>query len=193
MYKFYLRTSWLYLLLFAFSASSALAASPAPLVRLETSLGDMVIELNMEKAPKTCTNFLQYVRDGAYNGTIFHRVIDGFMIQGGGFDTSMKQRAARPPIVNEADNGLKNSLYTVAMARTGDPHSATSQFFINVSDNAFLDHSGKTAKGWGYCVFGKVIQGMEVVDKIKATPTRTKGIHENVPSIPVVIYKAAVL
>ena len=191
--KFYLRLLCLHLLLFVFSGSAALAATSAPLVRLETSLGEVVIELNVEKAPKTCANFLQYVRDGAYNGTIFHRVIDGFMIQGGGFDADMKQHATRPPIVNEADNGLKNNLYTVAMARTNDPHSATNQFFINASDNAFLDHSGKTAKGWGYCDFGKVVKGMEVVDKIRATPTRTKGMHENVPSIPVVIYKAAVL
>jgi peptidyl-prolyl cis-trans isomerase B (cyclophilin B) len=174
-------------------APPALRAAEPALVKLETNLGDMVIELDEARAPATCANFLQYVREGAYDGTVFHRVINKFMIQGGGFDRNMQQQPSRAPIANEADNGLKNEIYAVAMARTNAPHSATNQFLINVQDNPFLDHRDKTAQGWGYCVFGKVVQGMEVVDKIKAVPTRTRGLHENVPHIPVIISKASVL
>ena len=168
------------------------AAEPAR-VKLETSMGDIVIELNEAKAPVTCANFLRYVREGAYDDTIFHRVINSFMIQGGGFDRNMQQKPSREPIANEADNGLKNETYTVAMARTNEPHSASNQFFINVKNNDFLDFRAKTPQGWGYCVFGKVVQGMDVVDKIKTVPTRTRGFHENVPNIPVIITKASVL
>ncbi|MCL1915491.1 MAG: peptidylprolyl isomerase [Desulfovibrionaceae bacterium] len=170
-----------------------LMAAGATLVKLETNMGDIIIELNEEKAPGTCANFLQYAREGAYDGTIFHRVINDFMIQGGGFDWNMQEKPSRKSIANEADNGLKNEIYTVAMARTNDPHSATSQFFINVKDNTFLNHRSKTVQGWGYCVFGKVVQGMDVVDKIKAVPTVTRRPHENVPSLPVTINKATVL
>lgn len=163
------------------------------MVKLTTSKGEIVIELDKEKAPITTANFLDYVKAGHYDGTIFHRVINGFMIQGGGMDKSLKEKATKAPITNEADNGLKNKTYTLAMARTSDPHSATSQFFINVADNAFLDHTAKDARGWGYAVFGKVVKGQEVVDAIKAVPTMTKGFHENVPVVPVVIEKAEVV
>ncbi|MFV0347937.1 MAG: peptidylprolyl isomerase [Halodesulfovibrio sp.] len=163
------------------------------MIKLETSMGDIVLELDAEKAPKTAANFVQYVEDGFYDGTIFHRVIDGFMVQGGGFDASMVQKPTRDEIENEADNGLKNLKYTIAMARTMAPHSASSQFFINVNDNHFLNHSGKTMQGWGYCVFGKVVEGTEVVDKIKGVATGTYGFHENVPTEPVTIIKATVV
>jgi len=173
------------------------AATPAersrPMVKLETSLGDITLELYPDKAPKTVANFLQYVKDGFYHGTIFHRVINGFMIQGGGFDAAMNQKPTREPIVNEADNGLTNDAYTIAMARTPDPDSATSQFFINLADNRALDHTSKTPMGWGYAVFGKVAQGREVVDKIKAVATTTKGMYQNVPVEPVTITKATVV
>jgi peptidyl-prolyl cis-trans isomerase B (cyclophilin B) len=162
-------------------------------VKLETSLGDIVLELDEAKAPKTTANFLQYVREGHYDGLIFHRVIDGFMIQGGGLTANMQERKTRAPIPNEANNGLKNRAYTIAMARTNDPHSATSQFFINVKDNAFLDYKAPTPQGWGYAVFGKVVKGTEVVDRIRAVPTTTKGFFENVPVTPVVIRKATLL
>jgi peptidyl-prolyl cis-trans isomerase B (cyclophilin B) len=138
-------------------------------------------------------NFLKYVNDGFYNGTIFHRVINGFMIQGGGFEANMSQKATREPIKNEADNGLTNDNYTIAMARTMDPNSATAQFFINVADNRPLNHTGKTPQGWGYAVFGKVVKGQDVVDKIKAVPTTTKGMYQNVPVTPVTITKATVV
>ncbi|WP_205245101.1 peptidylprolyl isomerase [Desulfovibrio psychrotolerans] len=163
------------------------------MIQLETTMGTMVLELDAEKAPKTVANFVQYVREGHYDNTIFHRVIDGFMIQGGGFDAQMVQKPTREEIENEADNGLKNDRYTIAMARTAAPHSASSQFFINVNDNHFLNHTGKTMQGWGYAVFGKVVQGTEVVDKIKAVATGSYGFHENVPAEPVAILKASVV
>jgi len=163
------------------------------LVKLQTNLGDIVVELDEAKAPSTSANFLQYVKDGFYEGTIFHRVINGFMIQGGGMDEKMEPKNTRPPVQNEADNGLSNDEYTVAMARTSDPHSATAQFFINTADNHFLNHKSKSAQGWGYAVFGRVIRGQEVVDKIKTVPTGTAGPYSDVPRTPVVIEKAVVL
>ena len=163
------------------------------MVRLETSMGDIVLELDAEKAPKTVENFLQYVNAGHYDGTIFHRVIDGFMIQGGGMTEGMKEKETQAPVENEADNGLKNDTYTVAMARTMDPHSATAQFFINVKKNDFLNHTAKTPQGWGYAVFGKVVKGQGVVNKIKGVATGRKGMHDNVPTEPVTIVKAEVV
>jgi peptidyl-prolyl cis-trans isomerase B (cyclophilin B) len=160
------------------------------MIKLETSKGDILIELENEKAPVTVENFLSYVRSGHYDGTIFHRVIDGFMIQGGGFDHEMKQKDTREPIKNEADNGLKNEKYTLAMARTMDPHSATAQFFINVSDNSFLNHTAPNPRGWGYAVFGKVVEGQDVVDEIRKVKTGSHGPHQDVPVEPVVIKKA---
>jgi peptidyl-prolyl cis-trans isomerase A (cyclophilin A) len=160
-------------------------------VRLDTSLGDIVIELDAAKAPKSVANFLEYVKTGHYNGTIFHRVIPNFMIQGGGFDADMNQKPTRAPIPLESKNGLTNVRGSVAMARTSVPDSATAQFFINLKDNAFLD-SANTADGTGYAVFGKVVSGMEVVDKIWAVPTGSKGPHQNVPVTPVIIRKASV-
>jgi cyclophilin family peptidyl-prolyl cis-trans isomerase len=168
-------------------------AAANPRVLLETSKGNILIELNAEKAPKTVKNFLDYVGSGHYAGTIFHRVIPGFMIQGGGFTADMGEKDSRPPIQNEADNGLQNQRGTLAMARTPDPHSASDQFFINVANNGFLNHRGKTAEGWGYAVFGKVVEGMDVVDAIVKVPTTTKGPHQNVPVEPVVIRKASVV
>ena len=165
-----------------------LAANAAPQVSLKTSMGEIVLELDQEKAPKTVENFLQYVKSGQYKGTIFHRVIDGFMIQGGGFDKNMVQKSVRNPIRNEAQNGLKNMQYSIAMARTGDPHSATAQFFINVNDNSALDYPG--SDGFGYTVFGKVIKGMDVVDKIKSVPVADAGPFQNVPVKPVLIEAA---
>jgi len=173
--------------------TSARAERSNPLVRLETSLGEITLELYPDKAPATVANFLQYVREGFYDGTIFHRVINGFMIQGGGSDANLNQKPTRAPIQNEADNGLTNQPYTVAMARTSDPHSATSQFFINVADNKVLNHTAKTPKGWGYAVFGQVVQGREVVDQIKAVPTGNRDGYQNVPLTPVVIVKAMVV
>jgi peptidyl-prolyl cis-trans isomerase A (cyclophilin A) len=161
-----------------------------PKVKLDTSLGAIVLELDAAKAPKTVDNFVQYVKEGHYNGTVFHRVIDGFMVQGGGFTADMQQKPTRAPIANEAANGLKNSKYTVAMARTNDPHSASAQFFINVADNAFLNHQAPSGQGWGYAVFGKVVGGTEVVDKIRTVPTGNRGMHQNVPATPVTILKA---
>ena len=161
-----------------------------PKVRLHTSMGDITLALDAENAPATVENFLQYVRDGHYDNTVFHRVIDGFMIQGGGFEPGMKQKPTRAPVANEAGNGLKNTKYTVAMARTSDPHSATAQFFINVADNAFLDYKGPSPQGWGYCVFGKVVEGTDVVDRMKAVATGTSGFHQDVPRDDVVIRKA---
>jgi peptidyl-prolyl cis-trans isomerase B (cyclophilin B) len=174
-------------------AGLAAAERSKPLVKLETSMGEIVLELNSDKAPDTAANFLQYVKDGFYNGTIFHRVINGFMIQGGGFDANMKQKSTRAPVKNEADNGLTNDTYTIAMARTQDPHSASSQFFINVADNKMLNHRDKSPQGWGYAVFGKVVKGQEVVDKIKAVATANRGMHQNVPVEPVSIIKATVV
>ena len=164
-----------------------------PLVKLETSMGDITLELYPDKAPVTVANFLEYVKAGFYNGTIFHRVISGFMIQGGGLDAQMQEKTTDAPIKNEANNGLTNDAYTVAMARTSAPHSATAQFFINVANNAFLNHKGATPQGWGYAVFGKVVKGREVVDKIKAVATTNRGPHENVPQEPVTIIKATVV
>ena len=146
------------------------------MITLHTNLGDITIELNPEKAPKTCANFKQYAEDGFYDGTIFHRVINNFMIQGGGLTADMKQKSTRAPIENEADNGLPNDTGTIAMARTSDPHSATAQFFINVKDNDFLNHSAKNSQGWGYCVFGKVTEGMDVVNKIKVVKTGAQDV-----------------
>ncbi len=164
-----------------------------PLVKLETSMGDITLELYPDKAPATVANFLEYVKAGFYNGTVFHRVINGFMIQGGGLDAQMNKKATRAAIKNEADNGLTNEPYTIAMARTQDPDSATAQFFINVANNAMLNHKSKTLPGWGYAVFGKVVKGQDVVDKIKAVPTTTQGMYENVPKEPVTIVKATVV
>ncbi len=162
------------------------------MVTLHTSMGDITLELDAEKAPKTVANFLQYARDGFYDGTIFHRVISNFMIQGGGMTPDMAQKATRAPVENEANNGLKNKTGTIAMARTNDPHSATAQFFINVTDNGFLDHSAPTAQGWGYAVFGKVTSGMDVVEKIKAVATGSKGFHQDVPKDTVTIERVTV-
>ncbi len=162
-------------------------------VKLQTNHGDIVIELNAEKAPKSSENFLTYVRDGFYDGTVFHRVINNFMIQGGGFEAGMKQKRTGDSVENEANNGLKNDRYTVAMARTSDPHSATAQFFINVADNDFLNHTAPTTNGWGYTVFGKVVDGTEVVDKIKNVKTGSRGFHQDVPNEDVIIEKASVV
>jgi peptidyl-prolyl cis-trans isomerase B (cyclophilin B) len=160
------------------------------MVKLHTNHGVIALELDAERAPDTVANFLQYVKDGHFNNTVFHRVIDGFMIQGGGFEPGMKQKATRPPVKNEAGNKLPNSAYTVAMARTSDPHSASAQFFINVADNAFLNHTGQTPQGWGYCVFGRVTEGKDVVDRIKKVKTGSRGMHQDVPLEDVVIQKA---
>jgi len=162
------------------------------MVTLHTSMGDITLELDAEKAPKTVANFLQYARDGFYDGTIFHRVINNFMIQGGGMTADMEQKTTRAPVENEANNGLKNKTGTIAMARTNDPHSATAQFFINVADNDFLDHRAPTAQGWGYAVFGKVTAGMDVVEKIKAVATGTRGFHQDVPREAVTIERVSV-
>ncbi|MBO9354592.1 peptidyl-prolyl cis-trans isomerase [Bordetella petrii] len=167
--------------------------STTPRVKLQTNQGDIVITLDAEKAPKTVENFLSYVKSGFYDGTVFHRVIDGFMIQGGGFEPGLKQKPTQAPIENEANNGLKNDKYTLAMARTSDPHSATAQFFINVADNDFLNFTAPTPNGWGYAVFGKVTDGTDVVDKIKGVKTGNSGFHQNVPVEDVVIEKAEVL
>ena len=159
-------------------------------VKLTTNHGAITIELDDAKAPATVQNFLSYVNSGFYSNTVFHRIIDGFMIQGGGFEPGMRQKPTQAPIKNEAQNGLKNDRYTIAMARTNDPHSATAQFFINVKDNDFLNHTAPSAQGWGYCVFGKVSEGTEVVDKIKGVKTGSKGFHQDVPAEDVVIEKA---
>lgn len=191
----------------SFLFSVAIAASIVPLlsttanakgtestmVKLKTNYGDITIELDAEKAPATVANFLQYVKDGFYDNTIFHRVINKFMVQGGGFEPGMKQKPTKDPIKNEADNGLKNEKYTLAMARTNDPHSATAQFFINVENNEFLNHKSPTPAGWGYCVFGKVVEGTDVVDKIKTVQTGRSGFHQDVPVEDVVIQSAEVL
>lgn len=174
----------LFLLLFAFVFSvSAQAANPR--VEMKTSQGTLIIELYQDKAPKTVKNFLQYAKDGFFNGTVFHRVIPDFMIQGGGFGPDMSEKATREPIQNEAKNGLKNEIGTLAMARTMDPHSASSQFFINLKHNSFLDYPSRD--GWGYAVFGKVVQGFDVVQQIAKVPTGNNGPHQNVPSTPVLI------
>jgi len=186
----------------ACAVSTALASSQPepkgessmhPRVKLATSHGDIVLELDREKAPKTVENFLNYVNSVFYDGTIFHRVINGFMIQGGGFEPGMKQKPTNAPIENEANNGLGNAIYTIAMARTNDPHSATAQFFINVADNDFLNHTAPNPRGWGYAVFGKVVEGTETVDAIKAVPTGARAGHQDVPTDDVVILKAEAL
>ena len=163
------------------------------MIKLHTKHGVITIELDAAKAPDTVANFIQYVKDGHYSNTIFHRVIDGFMIQGGGFEPGMKQKPTRDPVQNEANNGLKNDLYTIAMARTSAPHSASAQFFINVGDNDFLNHTAPTPQGWGYCVFGKVVDGTDVVDKIRKVKTGSKGGHQDVPVEDVIIEKAEVV
>ena len=160
------------------------------MVILHTNMGDITLELDAENAPATVSNFLQYVHDGHYDNTVFHRVIDGFMVQGGGMEPGLKPKPTRAPVANEAVNGLKNKQYTVAMARTNDPHSATSQFFINVADNDFLDHTSPSAQGWGYCVFGKVVAGQDVVDRIRRVATGNSGFHQNVPKEDVVLTRA---
>ena len=164
-----------------------------PVVQFDTTHGAIVIELNAEKAPVTVANFIDYVESGHYDGTIFHRVIDGFMIQGGGMDADMNEKRTGTPIKNEADNGLKNDIGTIAMARTQDPHSATAQFFINVKNNHFLNYSSPTPQGWGYAVFGKVTDGMDVVNQIKGVATGRYGYHSDVPSTPIVINSAKVI
>jgi len=164
-----------------------------PLVKLTTSMGDIEVELYDDKAPKSVANFLAYVKDGHYDGTIFHRVINGFMIQGGGFTADMQQKPTNNPVDNEADNGLKHEAYTLAMARTQDPHSASAQFFINVKNNDFLNHTSKTPQGWGYTVFGKVTKGQGVINKMKAVPTGNKGMFDDVPREAVTIIKAEVV
>lgn len=166
-------------------------AAEAPQVALQTNMGQIILELYPDKAPKSVENFLRYVKDSHYNGTIFHRVISGFMIQGGGFDANMQQKATREPIPNEAKNGLKNDIYTVAMARTGAPHSATAQFFINVANNDALNYPGQD--GWGYAVFGKVIKGTDVVDKIRQVKTTNSGMYRDVPATPVMIESATLV
>ncbi|MDR1658760.1 MAG: peptidyl-prolyl cis-trans isomerase [Desulfovibrio sp.] len=172
------------------SPGASARPSAAPVVKLETNFGDIFVRLDDRKAPISTANFIQYIKSGHYDGTIFHRVIKGFMIQGGGLTPDMKQKTTRSAIRNEAGNGLKNQKYTVAMARTGDPHSATSQFFINTKDNGFLDFKSQSPQGWGYAVFGRVIRGQDVVDKIEAVATGKRGLHDDVPTTPVVVKKA---
>lgn len=182
-------------LIYMLTTNTYSAEVKSPLVSMEiTNFGTIIIELNQAKAPKTVDNFLRYVREGFYNGTIFHRVIDDFMIQGGGFTQEYRQKETYEPINNEADNGLKNVRGTIAMARTNEPHSATAQFFINVKDNHFLNYTESTPRGWGYTVFGKVTEGMEIVDKIKAVPTGSGGpFQTDVPQSPVIIEKLYVV
>ena len=163
------------------------------MVKLHTNHGIITLELDSERAPATVANFLQYVKDGHFSNTLFHRVIDGFMIQGGGFDSGMRQKPTRPPVKNEADNRLKNAAYTVAMARTSDPHSATAQFFINVADNEFLNYTASTPEGWGYCVFGRVVEGSDVVDKIKKVKTGRRAMLQDVPLEDVIIERAEIV
>ncbi len=169
------------------------ANESSPMIKITTNQGEITIETYADEAPETVRNFVEYVDAGFFDGLIFHRVISGFMIQGGGFSSDMKQKSANAPIQNEADNGLKNTTGTLAMARTSDPHSATAQFFINLTDNGFLDHTAKTSQGWGYAVFGKVIEGMDVVEKIGEVDTGRSGGHGDVPVEPVIIEKAEVV
>ena len=187
--KFLLTTIWLWLTL----SCTALAAEFPPLVKLETDMGNIVVELNPKAAPITVKNFLDYVSSGFYEGTTFHRVIKSFMIQGGGFTADFQRKKTKAPIENEADNGLTNKRGTISMARTSDPHSATSQFFINVVDNHSLDYRSKTSHGWGYCVFGEVIKGLTVVSKIENTPTTTRNSLQDVPEEPIRILKASII
>ena len=169
------------------------APAEATKVKLQTSMGDIVLELNAKKAPKSVANFLGYVKSGHYNGTIFHRVIDNFMVQGGGLDANMRKKPAKKTVTNEADNGLKNVVGSVAMARTNDPHSASAQFFINVNNNKFLNHTSKDSRGWGYAVFGKVIKGMDVVNKIKVVKTKKVGGRGDIPVNPITLKKATII
>lgn len=162
-------------------------------VQMQTNKGTIVLELDAEKAPETTANFVEYAKSGFYDGTIFHRVIPNFMIQGGGFEPGMKQKSTRAPIKNEADNGLKNDVGAIAMARTSDPNSATSQFFINTKNNGFLNHTAPTAQGWGYCVFGKVVEGLEVVQDIEKVSTGARGGHQDVPKEDVIIEKVTMV
>jgi len=180
------------IIFFLLCTDAVYCADSMPRVTLTTSKGEIVLALNPAAAPKTVKNFMQYVKDGFYDGTIFHRVITDFMIQGGGFDEQMRRKPTRTPVTNEADNGLKNRIGTIAMARTSDPHSATAQFFINVKTNDFLDYRSKT-KGWGYCVFGKVVSGMNVVRAIESVPTTSRSGMRDVPETPVVIQKAIIV
>ena len=163
------------------------------MIKLHTNHGTITLELDEKRAPATVANFLEYAKSGHFGNTLFHRVINGFMIQGGGFEPGMKQKPTRAPIKNEAGNKLSNAAYTIAMARTPDPHSATAQFFINIADNKFLDHAAPTAEGWGYCVFGRVVEGTEVVDRIKGVKTGAQGMHRDVPLQDVIIERAEVL
>ncbi|WP_297812525.1 peptidylprolyl isomerase [uncultured Methylophaga sp.] len=188
---FYRHLAPLFFASFSLAANAESATSPQ--VQLETSMGNIVIELNRDKAPETVANFISYVEDGFYDGTIFHRVIENFMVQGGGFDQNFQQKQTKAPVQNEADNELSNKRGAVAMARTNDPHSATAQFFINTVNNDFLDFKGKTPSGWGYAVFGEVVEGMDVVDKIREVETTMRGPHQDVPAEDIVIIKASVL
>ncbi len=185
---------WLTISLLTLSLASTLAtAADSIQVRMETTLGDLVLELDQAKAPKSVDNFLRYVNEGYYDGTIYHRVIPNFMIQGGGFTPDMKQKESHEPIENEANNGLENARGTIAMARTMDPHSASAQFFINVVDNDALNHRDQSTRGWGYAVFGKVVEGMEIADRIVAVPTTRNAMHRDVPKEPIVIKKMTVV
>jgi peptidyl-prolyl cis-trans isomerase B (cyclophilin B) len=192
-----MRKIFVYLMLFLFStlsfATENKMSDTQTKVKMTTSQGAFVIQLDHVKAPVSAANFVDYVKSGFYNGTIFHRVIPGFMAQGGGFDSSFAQKDTKAPIKNEADNGLKNKRGTLAMARTNDPNSATAQFFINYKDNGFLDHTSPTPSGWGYAVFGEVIEGMDVVDEMAKQPTGNRGMHQDVPKTDIVIEKAEVI
>jgi peptidyl-prolyl cis-trans isomerase B (cyclophilin B) len=192
-----MRKIFVYLMLFLFStlsfATENKMSDTQTKVKITTSQGAFVIQLDHVKAPVSAANFVEYVKSGFYNGTIFHRVIPGFMAQGGGFDSSFAQKDTKAPIKNEADNGLKNKRGTLAMARTNDPNSATAQFFINYKDNGFLDHTSPTPSGWGYAVFGEVIEGMDVVDEMAKQPTGNRGMHQDVPKTDIVIEKAEVI
>ena len=185
--------SLLTVLCLAFTGLRADQTGTSNMISMTTSLGTIKIELYPEEAPLTVANFLEYVENGFFDGTIFHRVIPGFVVQGGGFTPDMEQKKTNAPILNEADNGLKNTVGTLSMARTPDPNSATSQFFINLDDNAFLDFKSKTQQGWGYAVFAKVVEGMEVVEQMATVPTGQSGMHSDVPTTPIVIEKAEVL
>lgn len=192
-----MRNTFVYLMLFLFStlsfATENKMSDTHTKVKMTTSLGAIVIQLDNAKAPVSAANFADYVKQGFYNGTIFHRVIPGFMAQGGGFDTKFEQKATKAPIKNEADNGLKNKRGTLAMARTNDPNSATAQFFINYKDNSFLDHTSPSPSGWGYAVFGEVIEGMDVVDQMAKQPTGNRGGHQDVPKTDIVIETAEII
>ncbi|PPD31839.1 MAG: peptidylprolyl isomerase [Methylomonas sp.] len=192
-----MRKIFVYLMLFLFStlsfATENKMSDTQTKVKMTTSQGAFVIQLDHVKAPVSAANFVDYVKSGFYNGTIFHRVIPGFMAQGGGFDSSFAQKDTKAPIKNEADNGLKNKRGTLAMARTNDPNSATAQFFINYKDNGFLDHTSPTPSGWGYAVFGEVIEGMDIVDEMAKQPTGNRGMHQDVPKTDIVIEKAEVI